>query len=133
MNSRRIERVILGACIPPLLGGFIFFIWISIMSTTPSYSPEYTESPILHFFGGLFYVPIISFFLFGMQSFLYSLLMEFVVQKISSDALFIAFSILLGALVPIIFGFEAGVIGGVVGLMVGCFLRLHIKNRARQA
>ena len=127
MTSGRLERIILGSSIPPVLGGFIFHVYMSIINTTPSYSPEYAESPITHFIAGIFFVPIISLVLFGIQSLLYSLLMEFVVQKIGSDTLVIIFSMLLGALVASLLGSETGIIGGVVGLIVGYYLRKYIK------
>ena len=127
MPLGRADRIILGSCIPPFLGGLIFYVYMSIITTTPSFSPEYNESPFIHFFAGIFYVPIISFVLFGIQSFFYSLLMEFVVQKINNDILVFFISMMLGALIVSFLGLHAQIIGGVVGLIVGFSLRRHIK------
>jgi len=84
------------------------------------------------FFSVLFY---------GIQSLLYSLLMEFVIQKIENDKLVIVCSAILGVFVVRFLGlgsiFGKGVssdiasvvmvVGGVVGLIVGYYLRKQFK------
>jgi hypothetical protein len=132
MSTGRKDRIIFGSCIPPLLGGLIYYVYISIViETTPSYfSPEYNESPITHFFGGLFFVPFISIgflILFGLQSFFYSLIMEFWVQKINNDILAVFISMIISALILNFNGFHAQIMGGIVGLIVGIYLRKKIK------
>lgn len=125
MSSGRTDRIILGACIPPVLGSLIFYVFMFI--TNPSYSPVYIESPIIDSLTGVLYVTTISFIVFGIQSLLYSLLMEFAVQKINNDFLVFFISMVLGALIAKFMGIHVQIIGGITGLIVGFFLRRHIK------
>ena len=131
MTSDRTSRIILGSCIPPALGGLIFYAYLFFFDTTPSYSPEWNNRNIINFIPGYFFIVLLTSIFFGIQSFFYSLLMELAVQKINNDKLVIFISMLLGTLVtslfPSFFGSKILIIGGVVGLITGYFLRRLIK------
>ena len=143
MSSGRVERILIGTFIPPILAGFICafigtghklitshfnFSWMRISEAFSTIIGLITVSIGFMFFSALFY---------GIQSLLYSLLMEFVIQRIENDKLVIVISAILGVFVVrflglgSVFGIGVGsdiasivmVVGGVVGLIVGYYLR----------
>ncbi|MEW6996053.1 hypothetical protein AADZ84_17655, partial [Colwelliaceae bacterium MEBiC 14330] len=105
MTSGWTERIIFGAFVPPLLGGFFCafitmvhklltsnfnFSWMRVSEASATIFELIPVSIGFMFFSLIFY---------GIQSLLYSLIMEFVVQKIGNDKLVIIISMLLGVLV----------------------------------
>ncbi|MEW6994781.1 hypothetical protein AADZ84_11005 [Colwelliaceae bacterium MEBiC 14330] len=147
MTSERIVRIVLGFSMPPLLAGvFLAFIatvhklltshfnfsWMRISEALDTVFGFIPVSIGLMFFALIFY---------GIQSLLYSLLMEFVVQKMNNDKLVILISMLLGVFVVRFLGLGnilgIGVstdianvvtgVGGVVGLIVGYYLRKDFR------
>jgi ABC-type multidrug transport system permease subunit len=140
MNPKRLERIIVGTFIPPILGGFLFYVYMMLVSTQEIMDASlnfatmnFTDlaAYIVEFIGRLLVIIIFTLAFFGIQSVLYSLIMELAVQKVSSDKLVIFISMLLGVLVASLFvsfvGFNVSIIGGIVGLLVGQHLRTHFK------
>jgi ABC-type multidrug transport system permease subunit len=140
MNPKRLERIIVGTFIPPILGGFLFYVYMMLVNTQEIMDSSlnfatmnFTDlaAYIVEFIGRLLVIIIFTLAFFGIQSVLYSLIMELAVQKISSDKLVIFISMLLGVLVASLFvsfvGFNVSIIGGIVGLLVGQHLRTHFK------
>jgi len=127
MTSGRMERIVLGSCIPPALGGLIFYVYLFFFDTTPTYSPEWADRNIIAFISGGYFAVLIFLIIFLVPSILYSLIMEFVVQKIDNNILVIIISMLLGTFITGFFGFEARLTGGGVGLIIGYYLRRNFK------
>lgn len=127
MASERAERIILGSCAPPALSGFIFFTYLFFLDPFPSYSPEWANRGVMEFIAGAPFVMLISLIFLIIPCMLYSLLMEFVVQKIDNDLVVILISACLGAYTAKFFGDKALIVGGIVGLMVGYVLRNSFK------
>lgn len=77
----------------------------------------------------------------GIQSILYSFVMEFLVnRRIENGFLVVLSSIFLGVISPSILHFDFGggmsgiyVLGGLTGVIVGGMLRLHFLNSANKA
>ena len=130
MVSGRIERIMLGTIIPPTLSGLLYSVLILINSLE-------LDSIALFPFIMLGFI-----WLAGIPSFLYSLLMEFAIQKINNDKLVIFMSMLfsggLGKILGEIYWDPLIMlsIGCISGLIVGCYLRWHMMlkpaNKALQ-
>ena len=120
MKSGRIERIVVGTLVPPVLGGLLCacigtiyelatsrfdFSWIRTQEALETLFSLIPISLVFIFFSLLFY---------GVQSFLYSLLMEYVVQELKSDKLVILISMLLGIFVVTVLG-----IGNIIGMNIG--------------
>lgn len=148
MSSGRTDRILIGTFIPPLLAGFLCaFIGTGYELLTSNFNFSWMRiSEALVTIFQLIPISIAFMFLslifYGFQSLLYSLLMEFVVQKINNDKLVVFVSILLSVFVVkflglgSILGVGVGtnitisvmVVGVLVGLIVGYYLRrLFIK------
>lgn len=147
MSSGRTKRILIGTFIPPILGGFIFaFIGTVHKLITSHFNFSWMRiSEAFNTILGLLPVSVgfifLSVLFYGIQSLLYSLLMEFSVQKIRNDKLVIVISIFLGVFVVKFLGLGSVigkgvsadiasvvmVIGGVVGLIVGYYLRKQFK------
>lgn len=84
----------------------------------------------MEFIAGAPFVMLISLIIFTIPCMLYSLLMEFIVQKIDNDLVVILISACLGANIANFFGYKSLIIGGIVGLMVGYVLRKSFKLNA---
>lgn len=150
MIQGRTQRIIIGSLMPSaLVALFAFFMSFSAKGVIT----YFTEFPLLfsdelsiygisnyifdilrHMLqplGLIMGVTIMILILFGIQSILYSFLMEFVVQKLNNDALVILISALLGILVAnSLFRSEGEFdvsIGSAIGVIVGYYLRRHNK------
>jgi hypothetical protein len=117
----------MGSVMPPALGGLIFWLYLFFFDTTPTYSPEWASRNVIALISGGYFTILISTIIFVIPSLFYSLLMEFVVQKINNNILVIVISMLLGACIAGVFGFNARLIGCVVGLIVGYYLRWRLN------
>ena len=147
MASERPWRILMGLIMPPALGGLFFACIILFHKLITSHfnftwmriSEVLTD--ILTLIPASIFFIVFSFIFYGVQSLLYSLLMEFAVQKIRNDKLVIVISIFLGVFVVRFLGLGGiigkgvsadiasivMVIGGVVGLIVGYYLRKQFK------
>ncbi|WP_057833199.1 hypothetical protein [Colwellia sp. TT2012] len=123
MFSGRMERILLGTAIPPILGGLLYCVLMLLTSFKV---------------GSIVLIPfiILGFIvLAGIPSLLYSLLMEFAIQKINNDKLVICISIVLSGFIGRVLGeiywdpSIMSLIGGLIGLMVGYYLRWHIRGK----
>ena len=142
-------RILIGTFIPPLLAGFFCaFIGTGHKLITSHFNFSWMRiSEAFSTILGLIPVSIgflfFSLIFYGIQSLFYSLLMEFVVQKIDNDKFVILISILLGVFVVRFLGLGSitgfGVstdiasvvigVGGVVGLIVGYYLRNNFVSK----
>ena len=125
-TAGRTKRIIIGSVIPPVLGGLI--VWLDI-----------TFTPLIHSYGmgtlgalqSIFQccaLIIISTIIFVIPSLIYSLVMEFVVQRIDNNVFVVGASMLLGACVAGSSEMGSSIIGAVVGLLVGYYLRNNFKS-----
>jgi hypothetical protein len=123
----RSQRIILGACIPPVLGALLFYAYMQLGIPYIPYSFGNSDYTVLELLAAGSFACLLGVILFGVQAFFYSLVMEFFVQKIPNDNLVVLVSMFLGALVAWPAGSDARLIGGVVGFIVGYLLRRHYK------
>lgn len=152
MTSERKERIFMGFFIPPILAGFLcafIIILYKLMSSNFNFSwmrlYEAFETILLLVPLSIFLM-ILALVFYGVQCLFYSLLMEFVVQKINNDKLVILISILLGVFVVRVLGLGsisdikidpelANIVvwvGAGVGLVVGYYLRNKFKSETSQ-
>lgn len=144
----RIDRIFTGFLLPPILGGF-FCACVGAVYQIMTGHFDFTWMRISEKLTTIFQIIPISigfaffaFILYGVQSLLYSLVMEFFVQRIASDRLVIIVSMFLGVFTVRFLGLggisglgiSASIsnilvgVGGCVGLIVGLYLRYHFKS-----
>lgn len=116
----------MGIFLPALVGALILGVSIAVSDWDGNLIESLTVvfgSLILFFISGLVFV--------GIQSIIYSFVMEFMVNTfVKNNVIVVAISILLSLLSSLVFGkgFML-VLGGVVGLVVGVFLRVLYLTR----
>lgn len=127
MHKLRIYRLILGAISPPIIGVCLGLIFAEVTSKQPS---PFNIVELL----GIF---LLGFIFAGLQSAMYSLIMEFIVQRYKNNLqLFFIFSMALGGLAGlsliVLFGFNINVflIGIMVGALVGYVLYYLSKGKS---
>ncbi|XPF95302.1 hypothetical protein ACM9HF_04615 [Colwellia sp. RE-S-Sl-9] len=115
MVSNRTHRIIAGVVFPPLVGACLFFFFTVLQAGKGGASQVVT-----------FFVMIIgAFVLMGLPSILFSLIMEFCVQRISNNKIVIIVSMFLGVVCGVLFGVVGCIVGGATGISVGWYLRHH--------
>lgn len=122
-------RIALGFLLPPLLG-FIAVSWSWIFAFFKSWDLDLLQLM------GVF--AIFAFLIVGILSFLYSIIMEFVInQYIHNSVIAISISMLLGAAVGTTVEIDRAtysLVGAIVGLFMGYLLRkLYNKEQANKA
>lgn len=143
-RDKRVIRLAAGLLLPGFLGALL---WIAITSINALIAGDrITDSG---FFPFLLFMSMMAYFFVGIQSLIYSILMEYLINRnVNNNILAVFFSVILGFLLgPILFiilafftsGYsipagEIGIVtflsitGAVVGLIVGIILRwLYIK------
>ena len=141
MGSERPWRILMGSIMPPALGG-LFFACVALYQKLITSHFNFTWmrisealTDILTLIPASIFFIVISIIFYGIQSLFYSLIMEFIVQKLNSDKLVILISIFLGVFVVKFLGMGFGTglanivpwLGGIVGLIVGYYLRKQFK------
>ena len=121
MDDGHLERILLGIFLPPLIGGFLFFV----LFLRPELSLLFSLKTITDFLSFL----MVAYAFMGVQSLIFSLLMEFFIQKFESNKLVYMFASFIGAMSGFILLFHGIIIGLFVGFIVSYWLRLmYIKQ-----
>ena len=116
----RIKRLLMGALAPPLVGAFLFMVYLG----------EYGQG-MPRVINDLTAVLFLGYLLGGIQSFVYSLLMEFLINpKAKTDTIAIFISAVIGAASGLVIDQspELAAAGFLVGGFMGYILRNSYKN-----
>lgn len=123
MNGRK-SRILIGAFMPAFLGVLFFF------STSAAFDAE-KEFKIRELFDPMFLlIMLVAYAFVGIQSLIYSFLMEFIVNpKIVNNFVVVFTSMIMGAVSGVVLGSVGAAIGLMIGFLLGLILRyLYIKS-----
>ena len=119
MYDNYLSRIFLGCIGPPILGSFFFYLLFSSFGSSDDFLILSKVFLVFAFW---------SLFIFGIPSLIYSLVMEYFVQKIQEDKIVYGTSTFLGGVVGIIMSYGGLIIGIIVGFIMGIILRYHYKT-----
>ena len=119
MYDNYLSRIFLGCIGPPILGSFFFYLLFSSFGSSDDFLILSKVFLVFAFW---------SLFIFGIPSLIYSLVMEFFVQKFQRDKLVYFTSVSLGGVTGCIMGYGGFIIGMLVGFIMGIVLRYHYKT-----
>ena len=120
MDDGHFYRVIIGFIIPPTLGCFFFYLVF--------FFPQISTDDIVGSIQVFLVFTVWTFFIFGIPSLIYSLVMELLVQKAKNDKTVYLISSALGGLSGCIMSYVGLIIGLLVGYIVGFYLRSCYKT-----
>jgi hypothetical protein len=119
MYDNYLSRILIGVFFPPILGCFFFYLLFYAIGS---------KHGLLESAQVFVVFSIWSLFIFGIPSLIYSLVMEYFVQKVQEDKIVYATSSFLGGLVGVIMSYGGFIIGILVGFIMGVILRYHYKT-----
>ena len=119
MYDNYLSRILIGFFLPPVLGCFFFLLLFYAFGATHG---------LLELAQVFVVFSVWSLFIFGIPSLIYSLVMEYFVQKIQEDKIVYGTSSFLGGVVGVIMSYGGLIIGIIVGFIMGIILRYHYKT-----
>lgn len=119
----RIKRLLLGVFLPAIIGALIFVIEDFFRSIV-------NDKPLVNYFEIFPFILLFAYMFVGIQSVIYSLIMEFLVNnRIKNNIVVVLLSTVLGILSGIIFlRTEFIITGAITGFVMGVGLRRSYNN-----
>lgn len=119
-------RLLIGILLPGPLGMLLLSLFMYITDIAQGVNESIDILTLVY---GMFLFSLLSYVFVGIQSIVYSCLMEFIINRfVKNDAAAVGISTLLGALSGLIIGGFGAVIGAMVGLIVGAILRSNYRK-----
>lgn len=116
----QVKRVVLAALLPALVGSML----MSILGV-------FVTGELAIFAKGMLMFPLFAYYAVGLQSIVYSVILEFIINPyIKNHLLAMAASVLFGGLVG---GMEFAFFGVILGALTGAIVGAYIRQLYRQA